>query len=230
MHIPDGGESMEKPGGSTALRGGGAGVQGVEREARLSILRPARQQQLRLGNSEAEIPGKALSHPLPALQGPAGALNVPQRRSARHSPAGWAPGCARAVTAGGQVCTPLPLPPGVTACPAVFLQGPRGQECLPDPVAGRAREGAEGGWGGGRRREEDGEEQAPPPSLTGAASFSPGEPPTHWPLGHWTPGKARPGGECGNQDSSGRGREEGRKYKWEASSGVMPVHGAAGLA
>ena len=48
MHIPDGGESMGKPGGSAALRGGGAGVQGVEREARLSILRPARQQQLRL--------------------------------------------------------------------------------------------------------------------------------------------------------------------------------------
>lgn len=58
----------------------------------------------------------------------------------------------------------------------VFLQEPRGRECLPDQtrVAGRDREGTEGGWGGGRGREEDGEEEATPPSLAGAASFSPG--------------------------------------------------------
>lgn len=37
MHILGGGENMGKPGGCTALGGGGAGVQGVAREARLSI-------------------------------------------------------------------------------------------------------------------------------------------------------------------------------------------------
>ena len=142
MHIPDGGESMEKPGGSTALRGGGAGVQGVEREARLSILRPARQQQLRLGNSEAEIPGKALSHPLPALQGPAGALNAPQRRSARHSPAGWAPGCARAVTVGGTGLHPSPTP---AWCHCLSCGVPAGAKGSGMPARPCGREGQGGG-------------------------------------------------------------------------------------
>lgn len=127
---------------------------------------------------------------------------------------------------------PSPTPAWCHCLSCSVLAGAKGSGLPARPMwLGRTGRGAEGGWAGRGRS----------PSPNWCCLLLRAELPTHRPLGHWTPGKAQPGGERGNQHASGRGREEGRKgYKWEgdhagpgprgASSGVMLVHRAAGLA
>lgn len=110
---------------------------------------------------------------------------------------------------------------------------------LPDPCGGRDREGAEGGWEQGRGERRRGG-RAPPPAPSLVLSPSLGDSPPPSALGHWTPGKAWPGGEQWeprvHQAGDGREGQEGvqvgrrprRGLAWWGQFRVMLVHGAAG--